>query len=379
MTEQKHYDACIIGGGLGGLSLAIQLAKLGHKVALFEKEKYPFHKVCGEYISLESWNFIEDLGYPLSGSKLPLIKKLIVSAPNGNQLKQVLDLGGFGISRYKLDNGLKEIAITLNVDLLENCKVNDIQFKHDIFEIFTQIGNFNCSVCCGSFGKRSNLDIKWNRSFINTKAGKLDNYIAVKYHININHPPDTIALHNFKDGYCGISAIEGNKYCLCYLTKAQNLKINNNSIEQMEKNVLHKNPQLQEIFSSCKKLYTTPLTISQISFQKKSQVENHVLLIGDAAGLITPLCGNGMSMAFHSSKLAADLVNNFLCKKINRENLEKEYCREWNKLFGKRLKIGRAIQSLFGKIWITNSFVSLLKYFPFFTKYLIRQTHGDPF
>ncbi len=48
---------------------------------------------------------------------------------------------------------------------------------------------------------------------------------------------------------------------------------------------------------------TEPVTISQISFEKKSQVENHVLMLGDAAGMITPLCGNGMSMAFIPQRL----------------------------------------------------------------------------
>src|SRR5437868_637169 len=101
MTENKKYDTCIIGGGLAGLGLSIQLAGRGYAVALFEKEEYPFHKVCGEYISMESWDFIENLGMPLSDLQLPLIDRLIVTAPNGDQLQQQLPLGGFGISRYK--------------------------------------------------------------------------------------------------------------------------------------------------------------------------------------------------------------------------------------------------------------------------------------
>jgi len=99
MDNAKKYDTCIIGGGLAGLALSIQLAKFGHSVALFEKEQFPFHRVCGEYISLESWNFLEELGLPLSDLKLPVITKLVVTAPNGNRLQQVLPLGGFGISR----------------------------------------------------------------------------------------------------------------------------------------------------------------------------------------------------------------------------------------------------------------------------------------
>lgn len=379
MVEIKYYDTCITGGGLAGLALSIQLARLGYSVALLEKEQYPFHKVCGEYISLESWNFIEELGFPLSGSQLPLIKRLIVTAPNGNVLQHDLPLGGFGISRYKLDAGLKDIALANNVAVFENCKVNDIHFADDKFKLSTTRGDFTCRVCCGSFGKRSNLDVKWKRPFVNSKPNKLNNYIGVKYHIHSNFPVDTIALHNFKNGYCGISAIEENKYCLCYLSNAENLIVNNNSIEEMEKQVLQKNPHLHNIFANSRKLYDAPVTISQISFDKKTQVENHVLLIGDAAGMITPLCGNGMSMALHASKIAAPLIDNFFQDKIDRVALENKYSNEWKTKFAKRLRTGRWIQSMFGKTWITNLFVSIMKKAPSLTRQLIKQTHGTPF
>src|SRR5689334_21885210 len=110
MNNTTQYDIAIAGGGLAGLTLSIQAAKKGYRVILFEKEKYPFHKVCGEYISLESWDFMEELGLPLSEMNLPVIRKLIVSAPNGKTLEHMLPLGGFGISRYKLDAMLASVA-----------------------------------------------------------------------------------------------------------------------------------------------------------------------------------------------------------------------------------------------------------------------------
>ena len=59
---QQIYDIGIVGGGLAGLALAIESAKAGRRVILFEKEQFPYHKVWGEYISNESWKYIKQLG-----------------------------------------------------------------------------------------------------------------------------------------------------------------------------------------------------------------------------------------------------------------------------------------------------------------------------
>lgn len=378
-VSSKKFDAGIVGGGLAGLSLSILLAKNNCKVILFEKEKYPFHRVCGEYISLESRKFIEGLGLNLSELNLPVIKKLIVSSPNGYTINANLDLGGFGISRFFIDNELKKIAVENGVVVLEETKVNEVAFNDESFDIRYRNEKINCSVVAGSFGKRSNLDVKWARDYIKKKPGKLNNYIGVKYHIKSLLPFDTIALHNFKNGYCGISKIEGDAYCLCYLTTAQNLKENNNSIKEMEQNILYKNPLLKKIFTDVEFIFKEPVAISQISFDKKSLVENHVLMIGDAAGMITPLCGNGMSMALHSAKIASGHILAFLNKQISRDQMENQYTQQWKYNFERRLKTGRTIQKLFGKVLITNVFISVLKPFPILINKIIKATHGKEF
>jgi flavin-dependent dehydrogenase len=378
-ADISSFAVAVIGGGLAGLSVSILLSKAGYKTILFEKEKYPFHKVCGEYISLESWNFIEKLGLNLSQLHLPIIQKLIVSSPDGNFIKSNLDLGGFGISRYFLDNKLKEIAIENGVIVCGETKVNEVTFGEEEFTVKYNSEEINASIVAGSFGKRSNLDIKWKRDFIKRKNNKLNNYIGVKYHIKTDFPGDTIALHNFKNGYCGISKVEDDQYCLCYLTTAQNLKDNRNSIKEMEQNVLYKNPFLKKIFSEAEFLLKEPVTISQISFDKKSQIENHVLMLGDAAGMITPLCGNGMSIAFHSAKIAFENIHLFLSRKIGREEMEIKYADEWQKQFGNRLRNGRLIQRFFGKEKFTNLFIKSIKPFPFMIHKIIKATHGNEF
>jgi len=379
LPVDSTYDVAIVGGGLAGLALSIQLIRQGHIVILFEKEQYPFHKVCGEYISLESWDFLNDLGVDLDGINVPIITKLQVTSVNGKMLEQSLPLGGFGISRYRLDNTLAQIAKNEGVIVMENTKVKDIVFLDEEFIVDTSQQQYHAKMVAGSFGKRSNIDIKWKRPFTNASKNKLNNYIGVKYHIKTDFPADTIALHNFKNGYCGIVKIEDDNYNLCYLTTANNLQKSKGDIKEMERHILSQNPHLKKIFTENKIINDNPLTISQISFDKKSQVENHVLMIGDAAGMITPLCGNGMSMALHGSKIAAIYIHDFLQAKITRAEMEQQYTLQWNQQFANRLKMGRRIQRLFGSKKLTNFFLAITKPFPKLINYLVKQTHGNPF
>jgi menaquinone-9 beta-reductase len=377
--KQKIYDTAIIGGGLAGLTLSISLAKQGFSVILFEKETYPFHKVCGEYISLESWHYLEtEISVPLTEMNLPIIKKLWVTSPNGNALHSDLDLGGFGISRYTLDNTLKNIAENIDVTIMQNCKAEDVQFVENIFTIKTTQGIYQSKVCCGSWGKRSNFDLKWKRPFTSKTSDRLNNFVGIKYHVKTDFPNDMIALHNFKDGYCGISKIEDDKYCVCYLTKASNIK-KAGSIEKAEESILSENPHLKTLFESIQKLYDAPVSISQISFSKKNAIENNVLMLGDAAGMITPLCGNGMSMAMHSAKIAATTISAFLQNNISRQQLEDNYAKAWKDNFNTRVNIGKFIQYLFGRKTTTNLFVNLMKRSKFLTNKVISLTHGKAF
>src|ERR1700744_4314165 len=147
----------------------------------------------------------------------------------------------------------------------------------------------------------------------------------------------------------------------------------------MERQILMKNPYLRDIFTNARFLYDEPLTISQVSFSQKEQVQDHVLLLGDAAGLITPLCGNGMSMAFHASKIAYQAVNDLLQNRISRLHMENIYQHNWHQQFAKRLKMGRFLQRRFGRESATTFFLQTIKALPFLQKPIIGASTGNPF
>lgn len=115
---KKKPSIFIIGGGLAGLSNAILLSRAGFMVSLAERKNYPFHKVCGEYVSNETLAFLADLGLYPGDLNASAIHTLMISSPSGNLLEAPLTMGGFGVSRYALDHSLYQIALAEGVQFI---------------------------------------------------------------------------------------------------------------------------------------------------------------------------------------------------------------------------------------------------------------------
>ena len=370
------YDFVIIGGGLAGLMNAIILGKAGFKVVLLEKNTYPFHRVCGEYVSNETLPLLKGLlGIDPFAWGAVSISRLQLTSLTGRSLELPLQSGGFGISRYLLDAKLAVIAATNGVEIVERCLVERIERvgEHKFTTTNIKGQHWNSRWVIAAYGKRSNIDKQLNRHFFTRRSP----YVGVKYHIKIKHNQDLIALHNFEQGYCGISRIEEDKCCLCYLVARKQLR-KHGTITQLEAKILHENPFLKEIFSQAEILYDSPKVISEISFAPKTLVEDGILMCGDAAGMIAPLCGNGMAMAIHGGALLAHLLLQCEAGTISRKELYRQYQSQWQRLFATRLWAGRQIQRFFGAPVLTEMLISGFRIVPAAASWLIRQTHGKP-
>ncbi|MBF9238060.1 FAD-dependent oxidoreductase [Hymenobacter sp. BT683] len=371
------YDCAIIGGGVAGLTLALQLAQAGRKVVLFEKETYPFHRVCGEYISMENYDFLCRLGVPLAEMDLPKMTRFTVSSPTGEALHHPLDIGGLGITRYVLDQLLARLATEYGATIWEGTKVTDVGFADEQFTISVAGGaTYQARTACGAWGKHANLDSKLQRSFLEpSRQGR--QFVAVKYHLQIDHfPQDLVEMHNFRDGYCGLSPVPGGLTNCSYISDVRNLRAHGNSVAEMERQVLMQNPLLRPYLQEAQREGNPPIVISQITFRERSTVDAHVLMLGDAAGTIAPLAGNGMSMGMNASFLLHGLLLEFLEGRISRAELEQQYTRAWRRLLLLRITAGRFIHQFFGRPSLTTLAIQVLKRVPGLTNQVLKLTHG---
>lgn len=371
--EEAYYDVICIGGGLAGLTAAIHLSKKGYKVLVIEKNQFPKHKVCGEYVSNEVLPYLNALGFNPFEYGAQDISEFELTTANNKTITTRLPLGGFGLSRYTMDYQLMLLAKTYGAQV-EKQTVVEVDYVKDKFSVVTKTNTMYRSKCViGAFGKRSNIDVSLKRKFIQKQSP----YLAVKLHMKGDFDNNKVALHNFKGGYCGVSKVENDSINVCYISSYKIFKTYKD-LEQFKQAVLFKNKALKEVIQNCEPEFETPLTISQISFDIKEPIEGHMVMCGDSAGMIHPLCGNGMAMGIRSAQMASEHIIEYLEGRTTRSTMEKRYKNDWRKTFGKRLKIGRVIDYLFRQLWLTPIVMFIIRIWPGIMTKLIRLTHGKP-
>lgn len=369
--QERIYDCAIIGGGIAGLSLAISLAKENKSVILFEKKSYPEHKVCGEYISNEGRGFLKNLGVDLGAFKNTEMSTLRLSSPMGLSIQRPLDIGGIGLSRYELDQQLYLLALNVGAEIVTNEQVEEVHKRENQFYLKTRNREVTADIVVGAFGKNSNMTLTQER-------GVQPEYIAVKYHLKTKFDPSVVEIHSFPGGYCGLSSIEDDKINMSYICKASLLK-EQKTLSNLEKNILAQNPFLKKYFEEAEFILEKPLTISKLHFEIKSPTYEHMLMIGDAAGNIAPLSGNGMSIALLSTKLCLEASLLYLNQQISFSEMEKLYTEKYYLNFGKRIKTARRINFILGKKYLTDVGIAFLKLFPFVLDRMSKKIHGEKF
>jgi menaquinone-9 beta-reductase len=366
------YDVIVVGAGLAGCSAAIQLAQQGLQVLLLEQARYPVHRLCGEFLSVEVIASFEKLGVleAVREAGAHPTRRSYLTAASGASFRSELPGTALGLSRYQLDRILFERSQAVGATCRDGTTVREIAGSlQEGFTVSTSQGEFQGSMVMGAYGKRSSLDRSLSRPFANVRSP----WVACKAHYEGVDLSGTIELHAFPGGYCGFSQIESGQVNACWIAHERVLTSAANAEERICPPTLFQNPILAERLRSMHRISTSQ-SLSQISFAIKDKFDRDLFMIGDAGGMITPLCGDGMAMALRSAELAVPFVVRFLESGLT--DFKRQYEAAWNQEFKARLQLGRLIHNGFIRPHLANVGIKACNLIPALGNWIIRSTRG---
>src|SRR5215472_5517475 len=113
----------ILGGGPAGSAAAIAACAHGMEPQIIEKSCNPHHKVCGEFISGEACQMLQELGVWNSFMELRPARTRRCCLRFGSRAKQwSLPEPAFGLSRLEFDRLLLNHAIAMGAKLSTGCR-----------------------------------------------------------------------------------------------------------------------------------------------------------------------------------------------------------------------------------------------------------------
>jgi len=371
LNKIYKHNVAIIGGGPAGAMAAIYLSKYDIDTCIIEKNKFPRDILCGEFLSCEVTEALTNLNLFDEFLKLsPVkIKRFKCYDEAKTKLSITLTFPAYSIKRSIFDTFLLNKAAEMGTKIYQPAKLQSIKKDGDKYLLkFKDSNNIESIIksnfVIAAYGKQNIIDRILKRDFIS----KQGNYYGVKFHLPsdvfLENPPNDISIYFGREIYCGLNRVSADQTTLCFLEKRTN---HNKSARHRLIELTNENEYFGNLFNNNFRdiIYDLPIYgTGSIYFGKRNVVENGIFMIGDAAGVIAPLTGDGIGMAFQSAELISRLLKDHLNSKINIIDLKRFYINEWQLLFSKRVRIASLIQNVVMQNGLRKFGLKVIKPFP---------------
>jgi flavin-dependent dehydrogenase len=297
-------DHLVIGGGPAGSMAASRLARAGREVVLVEKERGPHHKVCGEFLSQESMEYLEQMGIDLLALGAVSIERVRLHARR-RVAEQQLPFRAMSLSRRALDEAMLERANAFGCEVRRGIEVESVTREGELWR--TAIRGAEPLWAREIFLATGKHDVRgWGRD-----RGKQADFVGFKMHWHLR-PAQIAALRGvmelflFPGGYGGMSLVEGDVATLCFVVRRERLQ-ECGGWSGLVDEVKRANVGMRERLEGGETLYERPLAISAIPYGHLPGEDRGVWCLGDQAAVIPSFTGDGMSIALHSGASAAEM------------------------------------------------------------------------
>lgn len=368
MAEALHTDVCILGGGPGGCSAALQLAKLGVHSVVLEKAVFPRDKVCGDALSGKVMRTLERLDPDLAA----MVKRdarsmpswgVTFVAPSGRALRVPFsrntgegEAPGVILPRLQFDDLLFQRAkATSGITTHEGSAARSFERHNAGWRITTSDGRvIDARLIIDGSGANS----PFARHVAGLPMEPRHHAAGVRaYYSGVKDldPQGFIELIFLKDllpGYLWVFPLPNGRANVGLGLRSDVVKTRRADLKALMVQLLGTHPQLKERFAKAKLEGTIQGMGLPLASKRRALSGEGYLLIGDAGHLIDPFTGEGISHAMISGVYAADIAAEVLVEKdTSAKRLLAYDQRVWKRL-GKELAISTRLQQMANQAWL---------------------------
>jgi flavin-dependent dehydrogenase len=347
--RREEYDVVIIGAGPAGASAGFYLSRKGFKVAVLEKRKFPRDKYCGDAVCTAAQRHLREMGVLQEimdeNKGHPQARGGFVSPIGNSFLSDSANELGFNvvvaIKRIHMDEKVAKACRNAGADLMEDLTV----VKYDLDrskKMWTVTANRTSQpdstpvvvkgrlllVCDGApsrIGRDMGIiktapDGVCSRAFIKPGTHNFKQDGVVFY------PPSLLP------GYCSLMMHANNELAFCaYVIPGGDAKVDD--LPRLHKDIHTKDPFVTRMMGPNAKLEPMKSATLRLGGVPKS-FDEQMLIVGDAAGFIDPLIGEGIQYAMDGALLAADAVEEALLEDNLSARSMSRFQDRWMEAFG---------------------------------------------
>jgi flavin-dependent dehydrogenase len=331
----SQVETLIVGGGPAGAATAYGLAAAGHEALLIERSVGPHHKVCGEFLSVETQAQLQHLGVDAAALGAMPIDRIDVYSTR-LAMSAMLPFRAQSLSRYRLDEALLRRAAEQGAQVRRGLSVRQVTRQERGWHVrYDDGGLISCRYLVLATGK-------WGlRGIEDARDASL---VGLKMHLRLM-PAAAQALAGCVEltlvgrTYAGIEQIEGGIANLCFLLPRAVVAGLKSGWPALHAHLAAASPHLAERLTGAEPLWDKPLAVvCPDGGHRHRQEAVDVYRVGDRLAHIPPFTGDGLAIALASAALAVAAIRS--------GQAPAAYLASARRLTGKPIRLASALASL---------------------------------